>query len=334
MKMKKVSLCIILIALLSAGCAKTQSQTPEASGEGLTRGLETVVEYDNAYDKIIESSAEARRAIEEYGYLQKDKYDSPKVKKIESRLEKKYDIFSVTLGEVDVATAKDIEKACNYMFKKYPMIKGTLTNLTIANFPDKSSGNIAVTDTREFMINEYYGKCPFVTKYEISLSASKFLKRDKLLLNCKEQVEQGHWPKGTDISALVVHELGHQVLDVIAMKEFGLYEEGKEFEGYYITEENQDAYARYITDSLSANQEIPQRVLNEAYEKWLKDYGGEGDEAAFRGSISEYAKGVQSDGGISYTETVAEAVTDVYLNGRKASKASLAICDILIKYSS
>lgn len=292
-------------------------------------GLTTYVEHDNVYNYRIKSKEEAKRAIKEYASFQRLGYYDEEILKIEKELEDNYDIIAVNLGEMDVATAYDVKKACDYMFNEYPQIKGTLTNLTIANFKAESSSNIAVTECREFIINKEFAVTPFVVKYAIELNASKFFNRDKLLKDCEEQVAIGHWPEGMDITTLVVHELGHQLLDVYAMKEFGLIKDNEEFSGFYITDKNIDSYSYYLTDLLAANQTVPKKVIDMAYDLWINSYGMTGSQDEFRESISGYASGIQEDGGISYPETIAEAVADVYLNGDKARNASLAIVSIL-----
>lgn len=330
---KKRFVSAIFVVLLVVFCMSTQWPTQTVSvavneSDGLKKGLTTAIDYDKQFIARIDSADEARKAIADYGEMQREKYDNEKVIKIEKRLEEKYDIAAVNLGEIDIQTAKDIKKACDYMFKTYPELRGTLTNLSLANFPQSTSSATAITEAKEFIVNDEIEQCPFVMKYQIILNASKYLKRDKLLATCKEQVDIGHWPEGTNITSLVVHELGHQALDVVAMKEYGLLQDGK-FNGIYITEDNMDAFSGYITDTLSANQEVPKRVVEDAYQIWLDDYGHVGTQEEFRKSISDYALGVQKDGGISYTETVAEAVADVYLHKKKAADASKAITDIV-----
>lgn len=325
------TLLVVIFAVICLGYHWPADQTVHVSvndEDGLRKGLTTVIEYDKVFYAQIDSLEEAKQAIASYGEMQREKYDNEKVIKIEKQLEEKYDIAAVNFGEMDLQTAKDIKKACDYMFKTYPELKGTLTNLSLANFPMDTASATAITESKEFIIHDEFEQTPFVMKYQIVLSAAKYLKRDKLLATCKEMVEIGHWPKGTNITSLVVHELGHQALDVVAMKEFGLIENG-EFKGIYITEENRDCFAGYITDSLSANQEVPKKLIADAYISWQTKYGHTGTEEEFRKSISDYALGIQADGGISYPETVAEAVADVYLHGKKAADASKAITEIL-----
>lgn len=293
------------------------------SVDSLRTGLTTTIEYDKQYRAEVLSLEQAEESIRTYGIRQRENYSNPAVEEIERQMEQEFDLLAVNLGEIEEETAKDIQKAFTYMYDTYPRLRGTLTNLSLGNFEHTKAGNIAVTQNSEFIINEEAGNYPFVVKYEIILNAGKFMKREKLLKDCAYQVETGFWPEGADITSILVHELGHQLLNVIAMEEFGLEE------ACYITEENGDAYSRYVTDKLSVNQEVAKAVIGRGYEIWQTEYHHNDTEEAFRASISGYARGEQPDGGISYGETFAEAVADVYLNGEGAADASKAILAVL-----
>lgn len=293
---------------------KVQAWSPDSLKEGMI----TAVEYNKQYDAYVESENAARQTIADYGVLQRQNYSNPEVEKIELQMEQDYDILAVNLGEMDLETAKDVNAAFAYMYQTYPKLQGTLTNLTIGNL--ENSSNAALTQTKEFIINGESGKCPFVIKREIILGAGKFLRRDRLVKTCEEQVSTGYWPANSSISSVVVHELGHHLMDVYTAAKFG-------FNGCYVTEENEDAYWMYSSDFLKINQTVPQEVLQTAYERWIGEYGHEGSMEDFQASISGYARGIQPDGGISYSETVAEAVADVYLNGGQAADASRLIVD-------
>lgn len=323
----------MLLCSLSS-CARinavTEESTDEVSGESsedgsvwspdsLKKGMITSVECEKQYDAYIASEAAAKQAIIDYGVLQRQNYSNPEVEEIELQMEKDYDILAVNLGEMDLETAKDVNAAFAYMYQTYPKLQGTLTNLTIGNL--ENFGNTALTRTKEFIINGESGTFPFVVKREIILGAAKFLRRDRLLETCEEQVSIGYWPENSNISSIVVHELGHHLLDVYTAEKFG-------FEGFYVTEENADAYWKFTSDFLKINQTVPQEVMQNAYKRWIEDYGHNGSFEDFQASISDYAKGIQADGGISYTETVAEAIADVYLNGENAADASKLIADI------
>lgn len=341
---KKKGILLVLFFCILSGCAKdtkvfsdidsdemaTDSELQSASDvssednqtwspDSLKNGMITAVEYNKEYNSYVESESAAKQAIIDYGVLQRQNYSNPEVERIELQMEKNYDILAVNLGEMDVETAKDVNAAFEYMYQTYPELQGTLTNITIGNL--ENFGDTALTRTREFIINGESGNCPFVIKREIILGAAKFLKRNQLLKTCEEQASIGYWPANSNISSIVVHELGHHLMDVYTASQFG-------FSGYYVTEENADAFWKYNSDSLKVNQTVSQEVLQVAYERWTKEYGHEGSLEEFQASISEYARGVQADGGISYSETVAEAVADVYLNGKQAADASQLIVEI------
>lgn len=281
----------------------------------------TVINYDAQFNACISDAGEAREVIRAYGRRQRKNYSNPEVEKLELQMENDFSIMAVNLGEIDILTAQDIKKAFMYMYQEYPQLKGTLTNLTVGNFYGRSAGNIAVTQNLDFVINN--SGYPFVEKYQIVLNASKFKNRNKMLDNCKEQVKTGYWPANTDISSIVVHELGHQLLHVAEMKKSGLHD------AYYITQDNQEAYYNYISDGLNVNQTTARSIINQAYDNWKQVYHHEGNEEEFRGSISEYAKGIKEDGGVCYSETIAEAIADVYLNGENAADASKLIRDAI-----
>lgn len=299
--------------------------TEEWNAGNLKRNLTTVIAYDKQYNAYVASTKGAKEAIREYGLRQRDMYTNPAVEEIELQMERDFDILAVNLGELEEETAKDIQRAFAYMYETYPQLKGRLTNVSLGNFANEESGNIAVTQNTEFIINEEFGRCPFVVKYEIILNATKFMRRENLLKDCAYQVETGYWPANSDISSIVVHELGHQLLNVIAMEQFGLENE------CYITEENAEAYSKYVTDILRVNQTVAKAVLTKAYNIWKTKYHHTEGEDTFRGSISRYAKGEQPDGGISYGETFAEGIADIYLNGENAADASKAIVEAVTK---
>lgn len=297
---------------------ETEKQSTQWSVDSLKKGRVTAIEYSGQIYAYIGSPKDAREEIAAYGIKQREKYDNPAVKEIEKQMEDEFGIFAVNLGEMDEETAQDVMRAFSYMYETYPCLQGTLTNVTLGNPENYADGILAITESREFIINGEQAVCPFVVKYEIVLYAPSFLQRNTLLTKCKDGSEQGYWPRNMDISAIVVHELGHQLLNAHAMEKF-------DFDNiYYITEENHDAYYRYITDSLSCRQTVPKTVLKDAYQMWEQTHKGE-DYESFCRSISEYAVAIQKDGGISYTETFAEAITDVYLNKEHAADASKCI---------
>lgn len=290
-----------------------EKNTEEWSANSLKKGLMTVIDHDKTYNASVSSEEDARKVIASYGEMQRKKYDNPEVKEIEKKIETEFDIAAVTLGEIDIETANDVYKACQYAFNTYPELMGTLTDLTLGNI---ASNETALTRTIEFVSN--HNQIPYVIKREIILNANSFLVREKLLASCKYQEETGFWPKNADISMIVVHELGHHLLDNYIASECG-------FKGNYVTEDNYNNYMAYIEEQLAYKQSIAKQIMANAYKKWCET--NEGTEEEFRESISGYALGKQGDGGISYTETFAEAIADLYANGENAAPASKLIVE-------
>lgn len=317
-----VLLLWIAIILMMQNRAAHQEKEVNWSIELLKKGRITAIEHNKLYSAYIGDKSAAEEELVLFGEKQREKYDNPKINVIEKRMQEEYRIFAVNLGEMEEETAKDVERAFAYMYERYPELYGKLTNVTLANPDVFSSGHLAITEMKEYIINGEFAVCPFVVKHQILLSASAFLKREELLKKCEENVISGYWPKDADISAIVVHELGHQLLNTYAMQVF-------EFEDiYYITDQNVAQYAAYLTDLTKMNQTVPREITEQAFDKWSEEYPEENYEA-FCASISGYATGIQKDGGISYAETVAEAITDVYLHGDAAAPASKMIEEAL-----
>ncbi len=284
---------------------------------------ETAIHYQVVYNMEITSVDMAAAAIAEEGRRQRANYDNPEVEAIEHRMEEEFGIFAVNLGEMSLETAEAVYDGFSYMYKKYPCLQGSLTNLTLGNMGNKTGGTMARTDRMAFVVNGDYGQCPFVEKYYIVLNARAFLDDEELEKTCRQLAESGYWPEGADVSSILVHELGHQLQNVIVQKKFGLKCP------YYITEENVDAFSLYNTDRLSPGDNTTEKILNKAYERWQEVYGNRGEYEEFVRSISDYAMGDEKKGKYSASETFAEAVADVYLNGENAADASKAITEII-----
>ncbi len=314
-----ILLCIAVI--VGSGC---QNNTKKAETAEQERKIEetakqekqrqkTEVIYDNVYEKEIVSQAEAKKAITQEADRQHQVYDNPEVEKIENKMEEDYDIFQVTLGEMEREMAQKVENAFSYMYETYPVLKGKLTNLTIGNI---ESGAMAETYYRDF-ISPPEGIYPIVMKHEIVLNGRDFLNQQRMENIIRKSVSEGHWMKDMNIEAIVVHELGHVLVSEIRMERYGLKN------CYYINEENQEAYAAYNTDILKDNQTTAHEIVSNAYENYDKRDSVSIEEACC--AISGYASGIQSDGGVSYEETCAEAITDKYLHGENANEFSLQI---------
>lgn len=302
---------------------ETEDQREEDQKESEKILTETAVHYQIVYNMEVTSASMAAAAIAEEGRRQREAYDNPEVEAIELKMEEEFGILAVNLGEMSVETAEAVYAGFSYMYEKYPCLQGSLTNLTLGNMGNKTGGTVALTDRMAFIVNGDYGRCPFVEKYYIVLNARAFLHDEKLKKNCAELSASGYWPEGANPSSILVHELGHQLQNVIVQRKFGLECP------YYITEENVDAFSLYNTDRLSPEDNVTTELLNKAYRRWKEVYGNRGDYETFVKSISDYAMGDEKTDRYSASETFAEALADVYLNGENAAEASRAVAKII-----
>lgn len=252
------------------------------------------------------------------------------VETIEVRMQEQYGIGQVDLGEMTFDMAKQVEAAFSYMYGKYPVLQGQLTNLTL---DDIDSDAIAVTEYTEDEEVET-GKSedqlyPIVMKHQIVLNARDFLNEKRMNNQIRMLTSEGYWIDGTTVTALVVHELGHVLIDTIRMQQCGLTSFS------YITTENAEAYAAYNTDVLAMNQTTTRGIVCSAWEnaktKIQETDGGEADMEEAMLTISGYAGRKQDDGGFSYDETCAEAIADVYIRGENCADFSAAIVDEMQK---
>lgn len=301
---------IAIITLSVTGCRSTEVRQIQQ------------VSSANSYERYISDSEEARMAIINDGIEKRSAYYNKKINKIEKRIEKKYEILAVNLGTMDRQTALSIENACKYMFQTYPILKGHITNLTLSNDWDEED-SIAKYEKHTFIQNNLEtGIYPFVIKRQIVLS-EEFLNPVRLNNIIKKSVLDGHWMKDTNIEALLVHEMSHALMDAIICQKYEL------LDTVYISRENADAFSKCMTDNLAANQSTEIEICNAAYKKYKKNYKSEESYEEFCAQISDYAIGLQEDGGYSYAETCAEACVDVYLHGESSSVAARLIVEEL-----
>lgn len=287
---------------------------------------ETSINYRIIYNMEITSADMAAAAIREEGQRQRAGYDNPAVEKLEQQMEEEFGIFAVNLGEISQDTAYDIYDAFCYMYDRYPCLYGSLTNLTLGNMGNRTGGTVALTERTFFIVNGDYGQYPFVEKYQIVLNARIFLDDEELEKVCASQGKNGYWTKGANVSSVIVHELGHQLQNVIVQKKFGLECP------YYITEENGDAFGLYDIDRLKRSDNVTEEIMQEAYRKWQTDYGNQGAYEDFVSEISLYALKDEKEREYSASETFAEALADVYLNGENASDGAKAIEEVIEEY--
>lgn len=303
-----------------------ETETDGTGSDGAEKKTETAIRYQVVYNMEITSADMAAAAIREEGQRQRENYDNPPIEAIELQMEEEFGILAVNLGEMSEHTAQYVYDAFAYMYDRYPQLYGSLTNLTLGNMGNKTGGTMACSERTELVVNGDYDVYPFVEKHQIVLNARWFLDDEKLEKTCERQVENGYWTKGSDPSSIIVHELGHQLQNVIVQKRFGLECV------YYVTEENGDAFYEYHMDRLRKSNNVTEEMLQKAYEKWRQDYGNEGSYEDFVTQISLYALKDEKKTEYQPSETFAEAVADIYRNGENACDAAKAIEDVIEEY--
>ena len=119
-----ISILIGMLIFLFRGKGEEEEQWNPGQ---MRRGLETAIEYEKTYSAYVPSGEKAEEAIRDYGVMQRKKYTSlPEVKEIELQMEETCGILAVNLGEMDVETAGDVERAFAYMYETYPELYGSL----------------------------------------------------------------------------------------------------------------------------------------------------------------------------------------------------------------
>ena len=243
------------------------------------------------------------------------RYELDTTEEIEEVMEQQFGIGEVELAQMEPELAQKVYRAFSYMYERYPVLYNKITNV---NVEEITSGAVAKAEYIEIPSDqeELY---PMQMKQQVTLGEREFLNEVRLTNLIRKSTADGHWMDGTDVDSIVVHELEHILLNVIRMQRYGL----EDF--CYITEENADAFSAYQTDVLSMNQTTAQEIVDAAYQNYKSECQEDSTLEEAKGMISGYASGEQNDGGISYEETIAEAMADLYLHGENATLFSKKI---------
>lgn len=286
----------------------------------------TEIVYDATYSNCdISTKQKATELIQKDAEIQREKYDNDSVKEIEKRIEEKYDILGVNLGEISVDMAKEIENVISTVYSEFPQISGKLTNLTLVNGNIEfnpialfSSGFIFATSNSS---NTY----PWANKTFIALNTTYFFNEERLSASIADAVKAGHFPKNATIYSPVAHEFGHYISFLCMMNNHSMSE------SLLIDSTNLSTYYDVMLDFKVGD--FSHKMIKEAYENYkINNPETTYTELDFRSSISSYAVAKDNEGEYIYDETIAEAFHDYYLNGENAAKASLEIMKILKKY--
>lgn len=316
-------------------------EEPEEQTElevALEEGAETASEREEyaEFEAVPEEGTEIAAEPEEYGGLEaapeededtekpaepdkRPQADELSTAEIQQRLETDFGIGEVDLAGMEPETAREIYAAFSGMTERYPVLKGSLGSLRVGEVP---AGTVAVTEYAEISAAAE-GLYPIKMELRIVLGEREFLNPTRLENLIRKSVAEGHWMEGTKVETLLVHELAHVLVSRIRMERYGLTD------FTCITEENASAFSSYHMDGLNWNQTTVREITENAYKSYRKERELSYEEAC--GSISGYASGEQEDGGISYEETIAEAVVDGYLHGEAAGGFSKEILNEIEK---
>ncbi|MCR5507275.1 MAG: hypothetical protein K6F34_01175 [Lachnospiraceae bacterium] len=265
--------------------------------------------YDSA-EVYVPNEETARRLLRAQGELLRDEDRDEHVMEVERYLETTYDMESVYLKDMEPEIADAVKDACDHMYGRYPILNGYLTNITVKDEVTEEISAISLFETETFIMNDSYEDIyPMVIRKQILLRAKDFENGRRLQNMIKINVRDGYWTEGTDVSAVIVHELGHALISCIISDQCGLGNT------VYIDGDNADAYSEYNMQQLSDRQDLVKDLCNRAYDRYRNEYGKDGSYEDFCKEISDYAQGLQDDGGISYDETVAEAISNGYVHG-------------------
>lgn len=281
---------------------------------------------DNIYEGLhINNLDEAKELIVEDSVNQK-KGDYPKeIEEIEDDIIKKYNITAVNLKEMDEDFAKELEEVLDKIYTEFPEAKEYLTNLSLVNLSMSYSSTIALfMPIFPFGLSDTESTLPWVIKTQIQLSARYFLNEDLLEYATEESSKAGYFPPNSTKYSPLAHELGHYLSFIALLNYYNMDE--------WVYIEESDYKLLYEISQDFAEGNFSKKMLDEAYQNYVNDYGKNVDFDEWRGEISKYALSKNESGNYIYDETIAEAFHDFYLNGDNAKEPSKYIIDVLKKY--
>ena len=111
---------------------------------------------------------------------------------------------TIGLTGLDLGCAKSIYKTHEKLFDKFPQLKGKLNSVGNMNLGGMT-----------------YAQCAFGLGHGgVTVNTQYFSNMEKLAKSYEKDLQQGFHPKGTDFTAIVMHELGHAVDDYLTYSEF------------------------------------------------------------------------------------------------------------------
>ncbi len=308
---------------------KTARETIEADStdkdfQNVNLGMSTAVEYEATYTKNITSNEQAINEIKIEAEKQRRKYNNPEINKIEAEMEKKYNIPAIVLGEMDIKTARMIDSALSNTYNLFPKLRGNITNITIAN-SILSDEPMALARVKQSMFIKSVNSTefPIVVKNEVLLDARYFLNSTRMQNAITKSIRAKFLDEATTPEAIVAHELGHVVIDLIRTSRYGIEDT------IYIIDSESSKYRQFLTEKAPQYQTTAREIVINAFRRY--DESTRFDD--FLNDISGYAASKNQDiNEYKYEEVCAEAFQDYYTNGGKCSKSSRLVMEEILSY--
>lgn len=255
----------------------------------------TLLDNNILYEDEIDSELEAKSLIKKDTSNQSWKcvYDEELSRK-QVAYEEKYGIMNINLCDLDLETSEKIFNVLDVYDGLFPNTLNRLTNLTLTN-SDDDNDFIAVFNP---LNNILKNSDKLVNKTEILLNSYFFLNKD--IMN-SYNIRSQWYVKNASWESLLAHELGHYLLYYYALSSF----DNNSF--LYVNEDNMIEFA-----------DFENLFLNEYFAKGILDNLNISEV-----NMSEYAAESFNLG--NYSEVIAEAVHDYFVNREDADSDSLRI---------
>ena len=284
---------------------------------------ETVIVHTNKYEDMdIKDETFAKELIEKDSLKEEAKCNN-NLKEIEEKIKDTTNIYGINLCEINEEEASKILNSLEYVYNNYPIIKDYVTNITLVNDGGTSSYIAAFKPSFTFATSNKEDNFPFIIKIQVFLNSSYYL-NDKYLDSVIENaINTGHFPKDTTKESLIVHEFGHVLTYVLAIKHYN------SINTLVLKNNDFQKYANTLNEYTKSK--FSKKIVDESYNNYINKYSKISEEK-FRHNISSYANTTSNDGEVLYNETIAEAFHDYYLHKEQAKKESLEIINTLNKY--
>lgn len=284
----------------------------------------STMKTDNKYKEVTINNYES--AIE---FIEKDFSmqnwlcgNSDEVSRLEYNLKTTYEIPSVSFCDLNYDEALKINNVIEEMYTLFPSLKGSLTNITIAN-ADENNDYIAYFQPLYQFVNidadiNLYNK---VNKTQILLNSYYFLNETMTSKNLSTVVGDNWYVDDATWESTIAHELGHALSFKLLLQENGLDNIT------FVTPDNELQIESIL--NLVNSGDFSYNLLTESLNNYNQKYGTSLNIDEFAKSISEYASVKDENDRIIADETIAEAIHDYYLHRESMKNTSAEIIETI-----